>query len=126
MTSNPAEWMRQADYDMETAAVLMREKRFIYTIFLSHLAIEKSLKGLYIKLNTIEPPKTHSLIHLVELLELTLPEKLHESVFILNRVSIPTRYPSDIDELLGTYDEERTRQLFTAAQEVIQWLKSKY
>jgi len=90
MTSNPAEWMRQADYDMETAAVLMREKRYIYTIFLSHLAIEKALKGLFIHIHSTEPPKTHSLIHLVELLELTLPQNLNDCVFLLNRVSIPT------------------------------------
>lgn len=126
MTSNPAEWMRQADYDMETAAVLMREKRYIYTVFLSHLAIEKALKGLFIKKFLTEPPKTHSLLHLVEIMELSMPNKLNECVFLLNRVSIPTRYPSDIDSLLDSYDESRTRQLFISAEEVIKWLKEKY
>ena len=45
----PKEWLAQADYDMDTAADLFRAGRYIYTVFMCHLSIEKTLKGLYRK-----------------------------------------------------------------------------
>ncbi len=48
-------------------------RRYIYAVFMCHLAIEKALKGLYAqKLNEI-PPKTHNLIFLVEKIVTTQP-----------------------------------------------------
>jgi HEPN domain-containing protein len=126
MTSDPAEWLRQAEYDMETAGVLMKEKRYIYVVFMSHLSIEKALKGLFVKKFSEEPPKTHSLIHMAETLKLHLPEHLNECIFLLNRVSVPARYPSDLQSLIDTYDDAKTRPLFVAAGEVLAWLKKKY
>ncbi len=126
MTSDPAEWLRQAEYDMETAAVLMKEKRYIYVVFMCHLAIEKALKGLFSRYFSEEPPKTHNLIHLAETLNLQLPKDLNECIFLLNRVSIPARYPSDLQSLIEMYDDKKTRPLFTAAGEVLTWLKKKY
>ena len=41
------EWLKQADYDMETADVMYISGRYIYSVFMSHMPIEKALKGLY-------------------------------------------------------------------------------
>ena len=43
---NPQEWLRQADYDLDSAEYMFQCERYIYCIFLCHLAIEKALKGL--------------------------------------------------------------------------------
>ena len=47
MSLNPIvkEWLCQAEYDLETAKSLYRSRRYIYTVFMCHLAIEKALKA---------------------------------------------------------------------------------
>lgn len=41
------EWFLQADYDLETALAMLNSGRYIYTVFMAHLAIEKAIKGIY-------------------------------------------------------------------------------
>jgi HEPN domain-containing protein len=43
-----AEWFRQAEYDIETAKAMFKTGRYIYTVFMCHLSVEKALKGLYV------------------------------------------------------------------------------
>jgi len=43
----PKEWFKQADYDLDTARAMFDSGRYIYTIFMCHLSIEKALKGVY-------------------------------------------------------------------------------
>lgn len=44
------EWLKQADYDLDTADFMFKGKRYIYAVFMCHLSIEKALKGLYLSL----------------------------------------------------------------------------
>lgn len=39
------EWIEQAEYDLETAEHVLSTGRYLYVIFLCHLAIEKVLKA---------------------------------------------------------------------------------
>lgn len=123
MAKNPQEWLKQADYDMDTAEVMFDGKRYIYAVFMCHLSLEKALKGLYLHRLKEIPPKTHNLVYLTERVQLRLPENLYDSVFILNRVSVPTRYPDDLQRMLKDYSEERTRQIIEKGKEVLKWLK---
>ena len=59
------EWLKQADYDMDTAEFMCRGGRYFYAVFMCHLAIEKALKGLYQRNLQETPPKTHNLIYLL-------------------------------------------------------------
>lgn len=47
MDNKSAEWLKQADYDLETAKYMFEGGRCFYTVFMCHLAIEKALKGLF-------------------------------------------------------------------------------
>ena len=123
MSKNPQEWMKQADYDMKTAEVMFDNKRYFYAVFMCHLSIEKALKGLYLERLKEIPPKTHNLVYLVEKIKLLLPENLYDSVFALNRVSVPTRYPDDIQRMLKDYNEELTKKVIEGGKEALQWLK---
>ena len=42
----PQEWFNQAGYDLRTADAMLSTGRYIYTVFMCHLSIEKALKGL--------------------------------------------------------------------------------
>jgi HEPN domain-containing protein len=124
MTKQPEEWFKQAAYDLKTAEIMLDNKRFIYTVFMCHLAIEKGLKGIYqYKLSEL-PPKVHNLIYLVEKIGLSPSKKLYDSIFELNRVSIPTRYPDDLAKMKSEYTKKNTLAIINSSKEVLKWLKN--
>jgi len=41
------EWIKQSDYDLDTAEFMLEGGRYFYSVFMCHLAIEKMLKGIY-------------------------------------------------------------------------------
>ena len=43
------EWLKQARYDFGTAEAIFSTGRYIYTIYMCHLSIEKALKAQYAK-----------------------------------------------------------------------------
>ena len=124
MGKQPAEWFRQADYDMDTAEFMLNGKRYFYAVFMCHLALEKALKGLYSQRLQDLPPKTHNLIYLVEKAKLELPDDLYDFVFTINRVSVPTRYPDNLERILQDYDMERTGEILQKSKVILNWLKA--
>ncbi|OPX28409.1 MAG: DNA-binding protein [Candidatus Omnitrophica bacterium 4484_171] len=117
------EWIKQADYDIETAQVMWESGRYIYCVFMCHLSVEKALKALYVKNLLKNPPKVHNLIYLVQNVNLKLPLPMRDFLENLNEVSIPTRYPAELEKLLKEYGKERTRAIFDKSKEVLEWLK---
>ncbi|MCX5912285.1 MAG: HEPN domain-containing protein [Deltaproteobacteria bacterium] len=121
----PAEWFKQAEYDMKTAEAMFDAKRYIYVVFMCHMAIEKAFKGLYAQSLDKLPPKTHNLVLLTEKIGLDLPEGLYDFVFRLNGVSVPTRYPEDIERLKKDYNKRNTASMLKMGKETLKWLKRK-
>ena len=89
----PDEWLKQSEYDMDTAKAMFKTGRFIYAVFMCHLAIEKIIKGVYSKIIGKDPPKTHDLIYLSEMTNLNLTEDVTKFLDSLNDLSVPTRCP---------------------------------
>lgn len=119
------EWFKQAEYDLETAEALFSSGKFIYTIFMCHLSIEKALKGLYSKNFQKSPPKTHNLNYLYELIQLNLEEDLQKFIDILNDLSVPTRYPDELERLLKDYDRNNTQNILERTKVLLSCLKKK-
>jgi HEPN domain-containing protein len=125
MSKKPEEWFKQAVYDMKTAEIMFNNKRYIYAVFMSHLAIEKSLKGLYTQKFNETPPKTHNLIFLAEKIRLDPSEEMYDFIFTLTGVSIPTRYPDELHGLQREYNKIKTRALLEKSKETLKWLRTK-
>jgi HEPN domain-containing protein len=117
------EWYFQSDYDLETAVDMYKSGRTVYCIFMCHLSLEKALKGLLIKRTGEFPSKSHSLIYFVDKLGLELSDSVYEFVFMLNKISVPTRYPDDLRKLFIAYTKERTESILTQTKEVQLWIK---
>jgi HEPN domain-containing protein len=73
---------------------------------MSHLSLEKALKGLLVKTKGDFPSKSHSLIYFVEKMELKMDDSYYEFLFTLNKISVPTRYPEDLRKLVSAYTKE--------------------
>ena len=126
MAQNPQEWLTQADYDFQTAQAMFSAQRYIYTIFMAHLAIEKALKGIYQKKFQTIPPKAHNLTYFLDKNALKLPEDLGEFVSKLDQASVATRYPEELTKLQRIYTEEVVKKMLIKAKEVLEWLRKKY
>ena len=122
-TNRYEEWYFQSDYDLETAFDMYKSGRNVYCIFMCHLALEKALKGLLIKTTGEFPIKSHSLIYFAEKIGLKLSDSYYEFIFMLNKVSIPTRYPDDLRKLFVEYTKERTVSILNQTKEIQSWIK---
>ncbi len=126
MDKRAAEWLKQADYDVDTAEFMAKGDRYFYAVFMCHLATEKALKGLYLHNLREPPPKTHNLVYLLN--KLGLQPDAHQSGVIatLNEANITTRYPDDIDELQSKYTQGIASEILTGTKEILAWIKAQF
>jgi len=117
------EWVKQSDYDLKTAEAMLKSRRYIYTVFMCHLSIEKALKGLYWKTLKSNPPKIHDLIHLLKKINYQPPIGLKEFIGELNQTSIVTRYPDNLSELQKVFSPKTASAILKQAKEALKWLK---
>ena len=124
MSEKYEEWLKQANYDMDTADAMFRSGRYFYAVFMCHLSIEKSLKGLYSKELTEVPPKTHNLLYLLKKIE-KKPDQL-KFITKLNTASVATRYPDDLAKIQAAYTEEITKEMIEKSKDVLKWVKKQF
>jgi HEPN domain-containing protein len=123
MEKRTEEWLRQSDYDMETAEYLFRGGRYMYCVFMCHLAIEKALKGLYFERLRQVPPKSHSLVFLLGEIGVRPPEDEGRFIVKLSEASIPTRYPEDLAKIQGEYTASVVGEILSKGKEVVAWIR---
>jgi HEPN domain-containing protein len=111
-----------AEYDLKTAENMLNDGRYIYVVFMCHLAIEKMLKAIVAQATRHIPPKTHNLVYLIKLANLNLPQNLFDFVTKINNASIVTRYPEDFSELIKAYPKEIVLDYLNNTKEVIKCL----
>jgi HEPN domain-containing protein len=64
MRKDTLNWVALAEYDLETARHMLTTGRYLYVVFLCHLALEKMLKAHVSEITQVFPAKTHDLINL--------------------------------------------------------------
>jgi HEPN domain-containing protein len=126
MGDKQKEWLKQADYDMDTADAMFRSGRYFYAVFMCHLSIEKSLKGLYKKVLEEIPPKTHNLLYLLDKIGKKPEQELEKFVIKLNTASVATRYPDDLAKIQAAYTEDITKNMIAKSKEVLAWVKRQF
>ncbi|MEO5886396.1 MAG: HEPN domain-containing protein [Anaerolineales bacterium] len=123
MRKDTVNWIALTDYDLETARHMLTTGRYLYVVFLCHLALEKILKAHVAEVTQSLPIKTHDLIYLVKKSELELSQQHLDFIGKINTASIPTRYPDDLQRSLKEYPESVAKEYLTETTELIQWLK---
>ncbi len=126
MDKRALEWLKQADYDIDTAEFMCRGGRYFYAVFLCHLAAEKALKALYQQNLQETPPKTHNLIYLLSRIGLTPDQDKSRVIAKLNEANVATRYPDDIGKLQSDYTQEIAQQILAQAKEILEWIKKQF
>lgn len=126
MSEKHAEWLKQANYDMDTADAMFSSGRYFYSVFMCHLSIEKSLKGLYSKELVEVPPKTHNLLYLLNKIGKRPDQELLKFITKLNTASIATRYPDDLSKIQAAYTEKITKEMIKKSKDVLKWVKTQF
>lgn len=124
MEKRTEEWLRQADYDMGTADYLFQGGRYLYAVFMCHLAVEKALKGLYVEKLREAPPRSHSLVYLLNAVGILPPEKPGKFLTRLSEASIPTRYPEDLARVQQAYTEDVVKDILAGGKEALAWIRA--
>jgi HEPN domain-containing protein len=60
-------WIDSARYDFETAENLFTSGRYIYTVFMCHLSLEKMIKAKIEEISGKAPPRSHDLEYLMSI-----------------------------------------------------------
>jgi len=116
-------WIKSSDYDIKTAEHMFATGRYIYVLFMYHLACEKLLKAYYESVSRKVPPKTHNLIYLSSESGLEVPETHLKVLEALNGLSIVTRYPEDVDALVRAFKKKRVEEYLQQTKVFLRWLK---
>lgn len=124
MEKRTEEWLNQSDYDLDTAIYMYDGGRYIYSVFMCHLSIEKALKGLYYEKLREIPPKSHNLIYLLNKIEIKPSFEHGPFIVKLNEASIPTRYPENLGKLQKMYSEIIVREILSNTKELVKWIKN--
>lgn len=94
MPERSADWMKQAERDLEKAKMDLKWQYFEWACFTAHQAAEKALKAVYYKLGA--EVRGHSIVDLLKGLKGKAKANgdLMDGAKYLDRYYIPTRYPN--------------------------------
>lgn len=123
MRRDAKNWLASADYDIETANHMLATGRYLYVIFMCHLALEKTLKAIAAEAQQKTPPRTHDLLYLVNLGSVNLSQEHSDFIGKINNASIPTRYPEDLAKAITAFPRGVAENYLAETKEVLEWLK---
>lgn len=123
MRKDTENFIFSSEYDLTTAQQMLRTGRYVYVVFMCHIAIEKLLKAIVAEITDKTPPKTHNLLYLVKLADLSIPQELFDFIAKINNSSVVTRYPEDFKMLITSYPEEIVREYLDNTEKVLKWLR---
>lgn len=87
-----------------------------------HLSLEKDLKGLLNKRTGEYPPKSRRLIDFAEKIGLVLEDTDLEFFFALNKISVPTRYPENLKDLIKEFNQADAEKILNTSRKTLQWI----
>ncbi|MDR2525975.1 MAG: HEPN domain-containing protein [Oscillospiraceae bacterium] len=120
-------WLDLADYDLETAKVMLNGGRYLYVGFMCHQTIEKSFKAVIAR-DCDEgeiPPKIHHLLKLADRAGLFQKMSADQQAFIkeLNPMNIEARYPESKEAIAAGLNAETCKKLLIGTEELLCWIK---
>ncbi len=122
MKKSVALWFERAQYDLESARLMMENGRYLYVVFMCQQAVEKLLKGIIQEKTDALPPYTHNLTLLAKYIDLSLSEEQFDFLALLNRYYLNTRYPDHKQKLADNIDQKKTHQILKSSEELYQCL----
>jgi HEPN domain-containing protein len=119
-------WYSLAEYDIESARIMLDTGRNLYLAFMCQQAIEKTLKGIFLKQTQQTPPYTHNLHKLAK--QLDFYEKFGDvrlgQIEELNAYYIESRYTETLKELTSAISNKKAKDIYDYTIELLKWLET--
>ena len=127
MSDKSEYWVELAEYDLETARVMLDTGRYLYVGFMCHQVIEKMMKAYYVKSQGEMPPYTHNLELIARKSSLAdgLSEEQLGFIRRLEPLNVESRYPADRALLARALTLQKCRQILDQTTEMYRWIKQK-
>ena len=123
MDDLPSQWLAQAKYDLSSAEVMLKARKYLYVAFMCQQSMEKILKAIIQKRKNETPPYTHKLSILIKMIELEVSEQDLDFLDSLTRYYINCRYPEHKQKLAKELDKKGSQELLKRTKECFSWLK---
>jgi len=127
MNDKTVYWLNIAEYDLETAKVMLSGKRYLYVGFMCHQTIEKALKSVIARDCAEDeiPPKIHHLLKLADRAGLYQKMSDEQQAFIknLNPMNIEARYPEYKDAVAAGLSADICKEFVMGTEELLCWIK---
>jgi HEPN domain-containing protein len=114
-----AYWRDGAAEDWQVSQELFEHGRIRYSLFFSHLALEKILKAHVCRHTQDLAPRIHNLVRLAELASVSLLQSQIDVLAKLNAFNIEGRYP---DIQTSSPSRDVAQEYLNSAGEIYQWL----
>lgn len=120
-------WLEIAEYDLGTARAVLEKGRYLYVGFMCHQTIEKALKAAWQQTLGSVPPKTHSLLFLLNKcgMQSALPQNYAELIDELEPLNIQARYPEYREALARQLDATNCARILSQTTEMFEWIRTK-
>jgi HEPN domain-containing protein len=127
MKENVHYWLDLADYDIESAKVMLNGGRYLYVGFMCHQVVEKALKAVIAR-DCKEgelPPKIHHLLKLADRAGLFSKMAAEQQAFLknLNPLNVEARYPEYKEKIAEGLSAEICGKLIAETEEMLCWIK---
>ena len=118
-------WVESSNDNFDTMLFMQKGKRYTWALFMGHLALEKLFKALFAKIHKDDPeaPRIHNLVVLAERCNLTLTDKQHTELRLINTFNTEARYADYKNAFYKTCDKEFTDKQVKIIKENVEWLK---
>lgn len=123
MTNATKNWIATSHYDLKTAEAMLKSRRYIYVVFMCHLAIEKMIKAVISTEVKGLPPKSHSLLYLSQKASILFPDDIQDFIDKIDNISIVTRYPEDLKQMSKDFNVKRVKEVYTLTRKALIWLR---
>jgi len=116
-------WIDGVNDALEMADSSFASGKFLWAVFFCHLAVEKMLKAVVLNRTGEVAPKTHNLMHLLKLGQLSPPKEALDFLGQLNTFSVPTRYPDELPGIEEMFDRKKTSDVLEKTRNALEWIR---
>ncbi|OGV97149.1 hypothetical protein A2W24_00385 [Microgenomates group bacterium RBG_16_45_19] len=118
-------WVEGAEEAWEIAQALDKNKKYSYALFFCHLALEKQIKAVVVRVVRKPPIPSHDLVRLLKMLGIELNDSQKAELKEVNSFNLEARYDDYKRQFYLKATKEYTEKWMKKCEEYLIWLKEK-
>ena len=117
-------WLELARMDRDSARRSLGGESYLHCIFGCQQALEKLLKALVVQSTIQAPPRTHNLLRLLALAQVSLEPEQEQFLSELSVAYIETRYPDEVAAIAALNNRSAAQEHLQHTETLFAWLEA--